>query len=371
MTFGQEDVDDVGLGGIAAMATRTSDQSLVSEFGRQHGARYDNVADATDVRKRRRVEEKREGVEVIACFGYHPWFSHLLSLDDSLPGPSKRDHYRSLFLPSLDSKHYAEQERTLDDILPGLPEPTPFAPLLTELKRNIAEAQGRGQLVMLGEVGLDKSFRVPYPHITAEHRATVKEAEDEVATSGQEELVHYHGRTAIDPKKVLTPFRPTMEHQIRLLEMQMDVAVALGVNVSLHSVQCQGPTVDFLRRFANKHGSRFTDCINVDIHSCGGWSVESWVNAEKHFPNLYLSPSLAISSRSPVTPSLIRAASSDRLLMESDTHLIGDTTRRVWASTVWIARCRRWRVHGDDRDGDVDVVDQLERNWKRFMRLAD
>jgi hypothetical protein len=43
----------------------------------------------------------------------------------------------------------------------------------------------------------------------------------------------------------------------------------------------------------------------------------------------------------------------------------------VWASTVWIARCRQWRVHGDDRDSDVDVVDQLEENWKKFMRLVE
>jgi Tat protein secretion system quality control protein TatD with DNase activity len=204
----------------------------------------------------------------------------LLSLEEPAATPSKRDHYRNIFLPPPESKHYGDQERTLDDILPGLPEPTPFPPLLTELKQNIRQAQERGQLVMLGEVGLDKSFRVPYPHILPKHQTTVREAEDEVATSGQEELAHYHGRAPIDPKKVLTPFRPKEEHQIRLLEMQMEVAVEFGVNVSLHSVRCQGPTVDFLRRFAKKHSSRFTERVNVDIHSCGGWSVQSWVSAE-------------------------------------------------------------------------------------------
>jgi hypothetical protein len=68
MPFGQEDVEAVGLGGIAAMATRTSDQSLVSEFGEQHGARYD-AADGNTLRKRRKMDGRREGVEVIACFG--------------------------------------------------------------------------------------------------------------------------------------------------------------------------------------------------------------------------------------------------------------------------------------------------------------
>jgi Tat protein secretion system quality control protein TatD with DNase activity len=187
-----------------------------------------------------------------------------------------------------------------------------------------------------------------------------------------------------------------MEHQVALLEMQMDLAVELGVNVSLHSVKAQGPTLDFLRRFKKKHGAMFTGRVNVDVHSCGGWSVESWVDAEaspsslnhhddngnslttcihtfqKHFPNLFLSPSIAISGRTPVTPHLIRAADPSRLLVESDTHLIQDTTQRVWAATVWIANCRGWKIERteEDLDGEeLGVVRRLESNWNRFMNL--
>ena len=71
---------------------------------------------------------------------------------------------------------------------------------------------------------------------------------------------------------------------------------------------------------------------------------------QRHFPNLFLSPSIAISGRTPVTPHLIRAADPDRLLVESDTHLIQDTTKRVWAATVWIASCRGWKIERTAED---------------------
>jgi Tat protein secretion system quality control protein TatD with DNase activity len=252
---------------------------------------------------------------------------------------------------------------------------------------------------MLGEVGLDKSFRVPYPVSLQGGESTdierIQQAEGAIALSGIEELAASRTQQQLQ-KKVLTPFRPSMEHQTKLLEMQMEVAIELGVNVSVHSVQCQGrsvgfspphassqahqtisigPTLDFLRDFSRRHPSFYS--INFDIHSCGGFSVTSYISAQKLYPNLYMSPSLAISARSPVTPDLIRAVRSDRLLVESDTHLIGDSMRRVWAATVWIGRCRGWNVAGvsshgnkqDEEDPNVDVVDVLERNWKSFMKM--
>lgn len=93
---------------------------------------------------------------------------------------------------------------------------------------------------------------------------------------------------------------------------------------------------------------------------------------QKHFPNLFLSPSIAISGRTPVTPHLIRAADPSRLLVESDTHLIQDTTKRVWASAVWVAKCRGWKIEmsGEDFTGEeAGVVKRLESNWERFMNL--
>lgn len=39
-----------------------------------------------------------------------------------------------------------------------------------------------------------------------------------------------------------------------------------------------GETIKFLRDTKKRHGREFEDRVNVDLHSCGGWSVESWVS---------------------------------------------------------------------------------------------
>lgn len=95
----------------------------------------------------------------------------------------------------------------------------------------------------------------------------------------------------------------------------------------------------------------------------------------RYFKNLYTSPSLAISARTSVTPHLIRQSDPTRLLVESDTHLIDDTTRRTWAAAVWIAQCRNWTIERTKKDlmtdypDKVGVVARLESNWKAFMKV--
>lgn len=296
------------------MATRTTDQELVAEFSENHGRRDEDEYGRERESKRRR----RAGPEVIACFGestssvriirrnyqklsssydplpgYHPWFCHLLHLGSPDQKVSKEGHYASIFLPSEASTSYTSQKQLLSEILPDLPEPISVQPLIEQMRTHAVQAQKRGSLVMIGEVGLDRSFRVPFPGHKANHcgeHAGVEEhanepstadAEAKIATSGEEEMAKKLNQPElISRSKNLTPFRPSMDHQIALLEMQMDLAVELGINVSLHSVKAQGPTLDFLRRFKKKHGAMFTDRVNVDVHSCGGWSVESWVDAE-------------------------------------------------------------------------------------------
>ena len=76
-----------------------------------------------------------------------------------------------------------------------------------------------------------------------------------------------------------------------------------------------------------------------------------------------------------MTPHLIRRSDPSRLLVESDTHLIDDTTRRTWAAAVWIAQCRGWKVERTPTDlkvgssDELGVVARLEDNWKAFMKI--
>ncbi|KAI5450526.1 Cut9-interacting protein scn1 [Naganishia albida] len=366
LPFSDTEVSNVGLGGLSAMATRIHDQELVDGFGREHGRHTGssgNVLAAT---------------EAIACFGYHPWFCHLLSVDPEDKAIDKRTHYESIFIPpDAKPEKKASYQQTLSEILDDLPNPVRLQPLLDDMRDRIRRARENGQLVMVGEVGLDRSFRIPYPQaaVSSQSKSTspVERAESVIATSGEDEMAQ---KQALPVKrKTLTPFTTSTAHQLRVLEMQFDAALEFGINVSLHSVKAQGETIKFLRDYKKKHGAKFEDRVNVDLHSCGGWSVESWVSESKYLKNLYTSPSLAISARTSVTPNLIRSADPTRLLVESDTHIIGDTTRRTWASAVWIAKCRGWRVERTEQDlcdgpsGESGVVTRLHANWTAFMKL--
>jgi Tat protein secretion system quality control protein TatD with DNase activity len=86
---------------------------------------------------------------------------------------------------------------------------------------------------MLGEVGLDRIFRGPIDYFAQQRE--------------------------------LTPFVIPLAHQLVVLEAQLDLAVELGRNVSVHSVKSQLNTMELLDRMAKKHGDRWI-AISVDMH---------------------------------------------------------------------------------------------------------
>lgn len=139
---------------------------------------------------------------------------------------------------------------------------------------------------MLGEVGLDGGARMRWP------KSARYLYEEKYPVSTPEE-----GAEEEEEWNRLTPFKVSMNHQKAIVEAQLEVAIELGVSVSFHSVAAPGqsvyapnrqhplterigPTMEVLTRIRNKHRSRFTNRINVDIHSAGGWSPEFWTQAE-------------------------------------------------------------------------------------------
>lgn len=96
---------------------------------------------------------------------------------------------------------------------------------------------------MLGEVGLDGGARMRWPNqarhmypeqsrVSSETDISVREpAEDSGEKEDEEEDMEW---------KRLTPFKVSMNHQKEILRMQIEIAIELGVNVSLHSVQAAG-----------------------------------------------------------------------------------------------------------------------------------
>ena len=161
--------------------------------------------------------------------GYHPWFSHWISIS---PGVTKLEHYRRLFSPS------GEHQEMLERLLPHLPDPILLADVLVELRRNLSSFPR----AMVGEVGLDRAARIPIEY-------------------------------GVRPRE-LTQFVVPLEHQRAVLEPQIDLAVELRRNVSIHSVKSPQATLDLLNRMHQKHGSEWRR-ISIDLHSCG-LSVETW-----------------------------------------------------------------------------------------------
>jgi Tat protein secretion system quality control protein TatD with DNase activity len=128
-------------------------------------------------------------------------------------------------------------------LLPSLPEPRPFAEVLAEVRENLTAFPN----AMVGEVGLDRAFRVP---------------------------VDYHATP-----RILTSFSIPLEHQLAVLEAQLELAVELGRNISIHSVKAQQATIDLLARMKKKHGAERWNRISLDMHSCG-LSPQTWRDLE-------------------------------------------------------------------------------------------
>jgi Tat protein secretion system quality control protein TatD with DNase activity len=172
----------------------------------------------------------------------------ITTLDSSF---DKEEHYRHLFLPTSVRTTHLDEANSNDDaleiefrtLLPSLPSPRPLSEVLFEVRENLTAFPN----AMLGEVGLDRAFRVPLDY-------------DAVP-------------------RVLTSFSIPLEHQLTVLEAQIDLAVELGRNVSLHSVRAQQATLDLLARMKNKHGAKKWNRISVDMHSCG-LSPQTWRDVE-------------------------------------------------------------------------------------------
>ncbi|WVF68863.1 hypothetical protein IAT40_003636 [Kwoniella sp. CBS 6097] len=356
--------DDVKLGGLASMATIVGDQDKVRDLSVERC--WIKKDGGTSHGSTGRRGKNGKGVGVIACYGYHPWFTHLYTLSPPDAIPSKEEHYHTLFAPSSD-----KLKDLLNTLLPYLPDPISFAPLLDKLHADISRSLREGRLTMLGEVGLDGSAKMRWPkaakYLHPDHRDSESESMSKSkpadnqgegdSASTQESKRNERSEQGEENEeeeeeeeewKRLTPFKVPMAHQRAILDLQMDVAVELGVNISFHSVACAGPSLDALISMRDRHGGRFTNRINVDVHSAGGWSGPFWAQAEKNLLNLYASPSIFITGRSPSASTLIASISTDRILVESDSHDVRLSDRVVWAAAVWISQIKGWKLEGRD-----------------------
>ena len=247
--------------------------------------------------------------------------------------PGKLEHYAALFPSWFASGDLTEEAQSL---LASFGEPTCFATFVKEKLQPYIEAFPSA---MLGEVGLDRSFRIPYPQTDAKsNRADHKNS------------------------KKFTELKTPVEHQVRLLREQMEIAFSLDRNVSMHSVQAQGATVELLSSLA-KYSKHWTNSRSkICLHSYGG-SVETIGQITRIHPDrVYFSFSTTINARLDRLEALIEATPDDRLLIESDYNDVRKSEARVWEILGIVCQAKGWTKQ--------KAVGVLAASWRAFSGEA-
>ncbi|TID20586.1 Metallo-dependent hydrolase [Venturia nashicola] len=345
---------------LTIMATRAQDQELIA-----------SVADQLQLKDKSSVSGKlRENERVIPCFGWHPWFSHQLFDDlmfesrDTLDEDEKIRHYTAV----LSSTPKPEDR----GFLLGLPEPVPISQLLSQTRDYLRKYP----LALIGEIGLDKSFRIPN-NLTTDH----EEERDETLTPGGRE-----GRR-------LSPFRVAMDHQKKVLKAQLQLAGELQRAVSVHGVQAHGQVFDVLketwkgheRKVLSKRERKIQQAASamdagenegeddegpkpyaprVCLHSYSGPPDPIKQYLQPSNPaEIFFSFSTAINfstAAASKTEEVIKVLPADRILVESDLHIAGDRMDQHLEDIVRkICQLKDWTLE--------DGVEQLGKNWRCFI----
>ena len=344
---------------LTIMATRAQDQRLVAQTADGLGIGSPDVS------------TWNQGGRILPCFGWHPWFAHHLFDDlrfggrQTLDADDKARHYRMALTPEPDDK----------DFLTALPDPRPLSWLLAQTRHLLQ----RYPAALIGEVGLDKAFRLPGAW-AAEHH----EQRDAALTPGGRE-----GRR-------LSPYRVTVAHQKAILLAQLRLAGEFDRAVSLHGVQAHGVLYDTLKeswrgyekpvnskkqlkRMAkdladpavDHHDShQSNDAANpkpypprICLHSYSGPAETAQQYLHPSIPvDFFFSFSTAVNFNSPAAAKaedVIRMLPSDRILAESDLHIAGEQMDQHLEDIIRkICHIKAWSLE--------DGVKQLGVNWRRF-----
>lgn len=367
---------------LTIMATRSQDQALVAAVAERHGvSRHEAITKASC------------GQKVIPSFGWHPWFSHLI-YDDGLTDDTatlntsasdqeaeKRRHYNAVLAPSPKSKED-------DDFIKYLPAPQQLSSFIAQTRAYL----DAHPLALVGEIGLDKAFRLP----------NHEPAPDDLSmgmTPGRRD-----GRA-------LSPYRVNMDHQIRILKAQLQLAGELGRAVSVHGVQAPGVLYETLRSTWKGHEKRVvskrekkkiargvsedfssddeddsgSDIPNTKVkkykpkpfppriclHSFSGavQTLQQYVEDRSIPAKIFFSFSLLVNystgghdreRRKHVADEVIKACPDDRILLESDLHSAGQEMDSLLEEIYRkVCEVKGWSLH--------DGVRQIKRNYEEFI----
>ncbi|KAG0364743.1 hypothetical protein BGZ54_007200 [Gamsiella multidivaricata] len=170
-------------------------------------------------------------------------------------------HYQKVLgLPTSASEEY------LRDLSKRLPEPRALEPALKELRRQL-EAHPHA---VVGEIGLDRTARVPEPSIPSSSSTTA------TTTAGCDN----GDKEKKDPNQKRTTLALTsIQHQLDIVREQLKLAASLNRAVSFHCVQAYGHWHDFLiqegRRLKQMEAGNDYQLQLQQIHASGGTAAIS------------------------------------------------------------------------------------------------
>ena len=393
-----EDIPKMKARVLTIMATRLQDQQLVADVADAHGLQQsgESMERGSKISQK---EDRGDGpvgsgeaspadlclsvcdgpCRVIPSFGWHPWFSHHLFDDRSeiaKRAPSKEAHYSSVLSPKCDDVAF----------LNALPEPRPLSELLSQTRSYLDQHPW----ALVGEIGIDKSFRIP--DFSAPARTDEREPE---MTPGSRE-----GRR-------LSPYRVDAGHQVRIMKAQLELAAEFQRPVSIHGVSAHGVLFEALRSMWKGHEkrvvSRRTQKRRGSVAAAHAHEADDAKGGEgdaKHSdendPNhcriapyppriclhsysgppeplkQYLHPSVPVdvffsfseiinfsTAASARAVEVIKAVPADRILVESDLHCPGERMDELLETVVCrICTTKEWTLENG--------VSQLGKNWRRF-----
>lgn len=339
---------------LAVMATRSQDQDIVVNMAKSHGikAMSDLSPDQPNV--------------IIASYGTHPWFSHSI-YDDTVPEPTfvhndgediesaKERHYKAILQPAPQDPAFWHD----------MPTPEPLSQFIAATKTRLDS----DPFAMIGEIGLDKPFRLAMPW----EDLSLKDKDPERTAGGRQ------GRP-------LSPHRIKMDHQKAVLLAHLRLAGECGRAVSVHGVQAHGTLYDLLTGCWNGHELRGR---NHRAKNKGAVIFDSEVPSSKPFPpriclhsfsgkgdavKQYLKPSIPASifysfaatnnlrneGEKAKTRDALKVIPANRVLVESDLHAAGDRMdAEIQEMYRFVCEVKGW--------GLEDGVRRIAENYKDFV----
>lgn len=341
---------------LVLMSTRAEDQALVSHCTQLYSG---DVDDETS---------DHQNALLIPSFGWHPWFAHLLFDNNSedtaepLTGAAKLNHYSAVLHPKPADENFIN----------SLPDPTPLSGFISQTRGYLE----KHPLALVGEVGLDRSFRLPAAWTPEE-----KGKRDDSLTAGGRE-----GRR-------LTKHKVTLEHQRKILSAQLQLAAEMQRPVSIHGVSAHGTLFECIKEtwksLGEKHKHLRTtvsrtitlstqensdndalECQDykphsprICLHSYSGDSqmIKQYLHSSVPV-DVYFSFSMTInfSNLSMKTEAAVRAIPDKRILVESDLHKAGEVMEERLEQVIRkVCDIKGWSL-------DYGVL-LLHQNWKCFI----